>query len=253
MGSVDPVVHHIYTLVRPPLWLGKCNVSIAHYTGHGIRVIIIPSIFRSSTNGPQYSLLQKPFVVSVNNLFSVLASLADTIYTIPKIAYFSYRMFPADTKNRFSKKNSQARHRPTGPNPGHADTPTRCYHRAGRRPSLRLEPCPSPLARRGPSRVQQRPPSRLRAGEGRRRGCTQEKARGPAACPAACLIKLCGCSSPPRRHSHAALRRRAPWPCASSVPRVLWPLPPPPPVCRGHRLLRLIVFHGRRLYINKES
>jgi hypothetical protein len=157
MGSVDPVVHHIYTLVRPPLWLGKCNVSIAQYTGHGIRVIIIPSIFRSSTNGPQYSLLQKPFVVSVNNLFSVLASLADTIYTIPKIAYFSYRMFPADTKNRFSKK-SQARPRPVSPNLGHTDIPSRQH--AGRRlslrldpcPSLRLDPCSSPLARRSSSR-----------------------------------------------------------------------------------------------------
>jgi hypothetical protein len=43
------------------------------------------------------SLLQKLFIVSVSNLFSISASLADTIYTIPKIAY----LFPANTKNRF--------------------------------------------------------------------------------------------------------------------------------------------------------
>jgi hypothetical protein len=47
-----------------------------------------------------------------------------------------------------------------------------------------------------------------------------EKPRGPAACPAAYLVELCGRSSPPRCRSRVALPRRAPWPRASSTPRV---------------------------------
>jgi hypothetical protein len=111
-----------------------------------------PIMFHFYIHANQQSLLQKSFVVSVSNLFSISASLADTIYTILKIAYFLYQMLPTDTKNRFFlKRNNQARPRPVGPNPSHADTPAR--RRAERRPSLRLDPCPSPLARHGPSRA----------------------------------------------------------------------------------------------------
>jgi hypothetical protein len=60
-----------------------------------------PIMFHFYIHANQQSLLQKSFVVSVSNLFSISASLADTIYTILKIAYFLYRMLPTDTKNRF--------------------------------------------------------------------------------------------------------------------------------------------------------
>jgi hypothetical protein len=50
------------------------------------------------------SLLQKRFVVSAVKLFFVSVSSADTILRIQKIDYFSYRLFPADTQNWFSKK-----------------------------------------------------------------------------------------------------------------------------------------------------
>jgi hypothetical protein len=83
-------------------------------------------------------------------------------------------------------------------------------------------------------------------------GLGLEKPRGPAACPAACLVELCGRSSPPRRRSRAALPRRALWPRASSTPRASWLSPPPPRVRRGHCLLRLIVCHGHHLYRERE-
>jgi hypothetical protein len=51
----------------------------------------------------QTSLLQKCFVVSAVKSFLVSVSPADTILRIQKIDYFSYRLFPADTQNRFSK------------------------------------------------------------------------------------------------------------------------------------------------------
>jgi hypothetical protein len=49
------------------------------------------------------SLLQKRFVVSAIKSFFVSVSPADTILRIQQIDYFSYRLFPADTQNRFSK------------------------------------------------------------------------------------------------------------------------------------------------------
>jgi hypothetical protein len=49
------------------------------------------------------ALLQKRFVVSAVKSFFVSVSPADTILRIQKIDYFSYRLFPADTQNRFSK------------------------------------------------------------------------------------------------------------------------------------------------------
>jgi hypothetical protein len=51
-----------------------------------------------------HTLLQKRFIVSAVKSFFVLVSPADTILRIQKIDYFSYRLFPADTQNRFSKK-----------------------------------------------------------------------------------------------------------------------------------------------------
>jgi hypothetical protein len=41
--------------------------------------------------------------VSVDNPFLVSVVLADTIYMIRKMNDFWYRLFPADTQNRFSK------------------------------------------------------------------------------------------------------------------------------------------------------
>jgi hypothetical protein len=64
------------------------------------------------------SLLQKPFIVSVGNLFLLSAGLADTIFMIPKIAHFLNRLFPTDTKNQFSKKNSEPDLGPSDPDPG---------------------------------------------------------------------------------------------------------------------------------------
>jgi hypothetical protein len=49
------------------------------------------------------ALLQKRFVVSAVKSFFVSVSPADTILRIQKIDYFSYRLFPADTQNQFSK------------------------------------------------------------------------------------------------------------------------------------------------------
>jgi hypothetical protein len=49
------------------------------------------------------ALLQKRFVISAVKSFFVSVSPADTILRIQKIDYFSYRLFPADTQNRFSK------------------------------------------------------------------------------------------------------------------------------------------------------
>jgi hypothetical protein len=49
------------------------------------------------------TLLQKRFIVSAVKSFFVSVSPADTILRIQKIDYFSYRLFPADTQNRFSK------------------------------------------------------------------------------------------------------------------------------------------------------
>jgi hypothetical protein len=49
------------------------------------------------------TLLQKRFVVSAVKSFFISVSPADTILRIQKIDYFSYRLFPADTQNRFSK------------------------------------------------------------------------------------------------------------------------------------------------------
>jgi hypothetical protein len=49
-------------------------------------------------------LLQKRFVVSAVKSFFVSVSPTDTILRIQKIDYFSYRLFPAHTQNRFSKK-----------------------------------------------------------------------------------------------------------------------------------------------------
>jgi hypothetical protein len=48
-------------------------------------------------------LLQKRFIVSAVKTFFVSVSPADTILRIQKIDYFPYRLFPADTQNRFSK------------------------------------------------------------------------------------------------------------------------------------------------------
>jgi hypothetical protein len=50
-----------------------------------------------------HALLQKRFVVSAVKSFFVLVSPADTILSIQKIDYFSYRLFPTDTQNRFLK------------------------------------------------------------------------------------------------------------------------------------------------------
>jgi hypothetical protein len=49
------------------------------------------------------TLLQKRFVVSAVKSFFISVSSADTILRIQKLYYFSYRLFPADTQNRFSK------------------------------------------------------------------------------------------------------------------------------------------------------
>jgi hypothetical protein len=49
------------------------------------------------------ALLQKRFVVSAVKSFFVSVSPANTILRIQKIDYFSYRLFPADTQNWFSK------------------------------------------------------------------------------------------------------------------------------------------------------
>jgi hypothetical protein len=49
------------------------------------------------------TLLQKRFIVLAVKSFFVSVSPADTILRIQKIDYFSYRLFPADTQNRFSK------------------------------------------------------------------------------------------------------------------------------------------------------
>jgi hypothetical protein len=83
-------------------------------------------------------------------------------------------------------------------------------------------------------------------------GLGLEKPRGPAACPAACLVELCGRSSPPRYRSRATLPHRASWPRASSTPRTPLPSPPPPHMRHGRHLLHLVVCHGRRLYRERD-
>jgi hypothetical protein len=60
----------------------------------------------SSTRQDPPTLLQNTFLVSVDNPFLVSAILTDTIYTIRKMNDFWYRLFPADTQNRFSKKKN---------------------------------------------------------------------------------------------------------------------------------------------------
>jgi hypothetical protein len=52
-------------------------------------------------NGCKVALLQKRFVVSTVKLFFVSISPANIILRIQKIDYFLYRLFPADTQNRF--------------------------------------------------------------------------------------------------------------------------------------------------------
>jgi hypothetical protein len=67
------------------------------------------------------TLLQKRFVVSAVKSFFVSISPADTILRIQKIDYFLYRLFPADTQNRFSKiKKSEPRSGHVGPRSGPA-------------------------------------------------------------------------------------------------------------------------------------
>jgi hypothetical protein len=53
------------------------------------------------------TLLQKYFIVSAVKSFFISVSPVDTILKIQKIDYFLYRLFPADTQNRFSKKKSE--------------------------------------------------------------------------------------------------------------------------------------------------
>jgi hypothetical protein len=67
-------------------------------------------------------LLQKRFIVSAVKTFFVSVTPADTILRIQKIDYFPYRLFPADTQNRFSKikKKSEPRSGHVGPRSGPA-------------------------------------------------------------------------------------------------------------------------------------
>jgi hypothetical protein len=67
------------------------------------------------------TLLQKRFIVLAVKSFFVSVSPADTILRIQKIDYFSYRLFPADIQNRFSKiKKSEPRSGHVGPRSGPA-------------------------------------------------------------------------------------------------------------------------------------
>jgi hypothetical protein len=66
------------------------------------------------------TLLQKPFLVSVGNIYQVSASPTDTICRIQKMIHLLCRLLPTDTTNGFSKikKNLSPDLGPSDPDPG---------------------------------------------------------------------------------------------------------------------------------------
>jgi hypothetical protein len=68
------------------------------------RVTILETLYvRSIMNNIGHDTTTKTLYSIGCNVIFVSVSSADTILRIQKIDYFSYRLFPVDTQNRFSK------------------------------------------------------------------------------------------------------------------------------------------------------